>query len=273
MWWLLLSLGCGRTVDCSDPATPLVRAGDRILTCAEASVVPDFIEVLASRALGAGEERSVLAEVASGYASDPVATSHWLDQVRTAGRELEGLSGIRGAERRATLVWEAVSDEGVIGPSHPASHDAQGRALAVWTRDDAEKLALAEMDIEGWIRYGSLCREVQGGGTLRISVADRVTVYRMVVDTFDGGDRAEQVGLTAIGPYWETIQDAWKLASYETQQAWIQHAPLPPPMTATSLAYQEAVLDRSPARHAAVLHEVLGPLPMRRHKRFAVAAP
>jgi hypothetical protein len=94
---------------------------------------------------------------------------------------------------------------------------------------------------------------------LRISVADRVAVYRMLVDRFTTGTRSDRIGMSAIGGYWPAIRAAWIEASYVDQREWIGAAPLPPPMTATSLGYAEAVFAGDVAAHAQVAIEHLGP--------------
>jgi len=135
--------------------------------------------------------------------------------------------------------------------------------LAIWARSDEEKLALTEMDIEGWIRLASLCREVQGGTPLKMSVASSEQIYRTLSAEFDGLKRDDQLGRVAVGPFWPEVEAHWKSASYEQQQAWIRVTPLPPPMTATSRAYVDAVLELPPGKMSDVLHQVLGPFGLR----------
>jgi len=85
-------------------------------------------------------------------------------------------------------------------------------------------------------------------------------VYRDLRVRFRQAEPADQIALVAIGPFWQGIAARWQAASYEQQQAWARAAPLPPPMTASSLVYAEAVFDLPLARSAATLHEHLGPL-------------
>lgn len=252
----------GPTVDCSDPSTVVAEAAGEQLTCAEASRVPDFIHVLAGRGPSAVERKRVVAWVGDRFRADPDATRAWLASIAASGRELEGLTGLEGARRRAHVVWEAEQGRGVIAPEHGVAYTVQDGALAVWASDDEAELALTEMDIEGWLHYASLCREVQGGGPLRLSVADRVQVYRMAQERFEGGTLADKVALVSFGPYWGQIKEGWQMASYERQQAWIAAAPLPPPMTATSLGYTDTILQSDLQRHATVLHERIGPFTM-----------
>ncbi len=256
---LLVSWACDQPIDCSDPATPLAQAGERSLTCHEAGWAIGWVGLLAARPVPRADRSLVYESLQQRFQADPEATERWLEQVRGAGEALAGAKGLAGAEARATKVWEASAGEGLIGEDAGALWSVQKRTLAVWSSSAERKLALTEADIEAWLRYGSLCREAQQGGTLRISVADRVSVYRMIQDRFDAGTRADQVALSSMGPAWNRVPDAWSLASYNKQQAWISEAPLPPPMTATSLGYASALFEGDVARHASVLHELLGP--------------
>ena len=71
---------------------------------------------------------------------------------------------------------------------------------------------------------------------------------------------AGKIALTAVGPFWSDVRARWAADSYEEQQAWIRAAPLPPPMTATSIGYVEALTDGDVVAHVRALHERLGPL-------------
>ncbi len=266
---LLVLFACSSDIDCADPAAPVVD-GPEPLTCSAASAPIHYLDLLAARSMPKGDRQLILKHVRSAWRSDPAATRAWLAEIRAAGAELEVLWGLPGAERRATRVWEAANGRGVIDEDDGGTWSVQSRALAVWSEDEGDKLALTEADIEGWILYGSLCREVQGGGVLRLSVADRVTVYRMIQERFDDATREERIALAAMGPYWRAVKDAWAVATYEQQQGWIAAAPLPPPMTATSLGYIGALIDGRVAGHAEQLHGHLGPLPLTRERRFEV---
>lgn len=255
-------LACGSGVDCADPEGVVATAGDRVLTCGEADDVVDYIHVLAGRRPSTVERDRVVRDLDARFRSDPAGVEAWIDALTLAGREIEALRGTAGAERRARLVWEAHTGRGLIRPEHGMAHTVQVAALAVWSSHDAETIALTEADIEAWIRYASLCREVQGAGPLRLSVADRVTVYGMIQERFASGSREDRVALVAFGPYWEQVKEGWHMASYERQQAWIGAAPLPPPMTASSLGYAEALLSGNLVEHAWTLHETLGPFTM-----------
>ncbi len=253
-------LGCGPKVDCADPASPLAEVDGQVLTCAEGAEIVEWMQILGGRPLPArGDGELAQAAVAMGFVADPAATRGWMGAVRERGAALAVRTGLDAAEARSREVWLADRGEGLVGPDDGWLWNLQQRTLSVWTKDDEEQLALTESDLEGWIRYASLCREAQGGGVVRVSVADRVTVYQMLIDRFDAADRANQVALASLGPVWPQVVDAWAAAPYEQQQAWIAAAPLPPPMTATSLAYVGAVFEGDLVRHARALQEVLGP--------------
>lgn len=257
---LVLSLlACGRSVDCADPSTVVARQDGQALTCERASTVGDYVEALAGRPLVSGDEGLVVAAVADRFEDDPAGTTAWIGSVRTALDDLRRRRGLELAEARSERVWAAEAGKDLVRPTDGDAWNVQDRALSVWTKDDEERLALTEADIEAWIRYASLCREVQGGEPLRVSVADRVTVYRILMDRFDTGDRATQVALSGLGPHWSAIKDAWQAAPYEVQRAWIAAAPLPPPMIATSKGYLETLVAGDLGRHVQVLDEQLGP--------------
>jgi hypothetical protein len=256
---VLVLLGCGGGVRCDDPAQVVTEAGGQALTCAEATPVADYVEALAGRPLVAGDEGLVVGAVGERFAADPAGTRAWLGDVSAALADLRGRHGLDLAEVRSGRVWAAQAGQDLVRRSDGGAWNVQDRALSVWTKDDGERLALTEADIEAWIRYASLCREVQGGEPLRVSVADRVTVYQIVMDRFSAGDRATKVALSGFGPHWAAVKDAWQAASYEVQQRWIAAAPLPPPMTATSKAYLEAVIAGDLPRHVEILDEQLGP--------------
>jgi hypothetical protein len=237
----------------------LATADGAELRCGEAQVVVDWIELLAGRALTAGDVPVARRAVATAWKQDGGATRAWLSAVAGAKDALAAGVDLEGAEARSTAIFAASRGVSLVGPHHPEIASVQKRALAVWAHQDSDHLALTEADFEAWIRYASLCREAQGGSALRISVADRVAVYAMLTDRFASGTREDRIAMSAIGGYWQQIRDAWMAASYETQRGWIAAAPLPPPMTATSLGYAEAVFRGDVAAHARVVIEHLGP--------------
>ncbi len=262
MLWLSW-LGCSSEPRC-DSTDQVLAEG---LTCEDARHVEGWIELLAGRALQHGGTRRLPAALLELHQKDPSALRKLLDEIDAAGAKLELVPGPKGAEARSLAVWEAHREKGPIRPDDGSLWNIQRDALSVWAWNDDDKLALTEADIEGWLTYASLCREVQNGGVLRISVADRVTAYRVLVDRFEGGSREERLSLASVGPFWEQIRDRWQAVPYERQQAWIGAAPLPPPMTATSLGYLQAIAEGPIVQHAGTLHEVLGPFSLNRGPR------
>jgi hypothetical protein len=251
--------GCRSTPDCADPDDVLATRGEETLRCGEATEVVEWIELVAGRDLTAGDVPVVRRAVASSWNADAGGTRAWLTEVGGAKAAIAAGEGLAGAEARAAAVYAASKGGAPVGPDRPELASVLKRALAVWVHHDGDRLALTEADFEAWIRYASLCREAQGASTLRISVADRVAVYGMLADRFATGTRDDRIAMSAVGGYWPAIREAWIQASYEEQRDWIAAAPLPPPMTATSLGYAEAVFGGDVAAHARIAIEHLGP--------------
>ena len=252
-------IGCGGTIDCADPAKEIASDGPHTLTCHAAQWPVAYVELLAARPVQRGDEGLALKAVAQRFEADPAATMAWLEDIRAAGHALAGRSVIDGNLERTRRVWAANEGRDLIDADAGELWDVQKRALAVWSTAAEHKLALTEADIEGWIRYASLCREAQQGGVLRISVSDRVSVYKVVRERFDNGTEGEQAALGAMGTVWNHVRTRWPVASFDTQQRWIAAAPLPGPMTATSLGYAQAIIDGPPAGHVGALVDTFGP--------------
>ena len=233
------------------------------LTCHDVDQVESWIELLAGRGLqhnGGGRIAGVMVER---FRDDPAGTRQLLADIHTEGHALESVTGLKGGWARSAAAWKAHTGGSLIKEDDPL-WNIQRDALSVWAWNDEEKLALTEADVEAWIRYASLCRQVQGAGTLRVSVADRVGVYRLVIDRFEQGDRNDKLGLVSLGPFWEQIDTRWNASPYERQQKWIGAAPLPPAMTSDSMGYLEAILAGDLAAHAATMHDVMGPFSLNR---------
>lgn len=261
----LLALGtaCGA----SEPPCPSAQEGTLVEgadhpTCAEAEAAVTYVEALSARPLTRPQRDRLLGALKARATRDAAAVSAALAEAEAFVSSLEGSPDPVGrAVARSQHAFEATRGGGVFPESDwPDVASVLSASVSVWGRSEATKLVLTEMDVEGWIRYGSLCREIQGASPLRFSVADRVGVYRMIEDRFDELDADGQRAMVAVGPYWRSVQQRWAAASYSTQQAWKQAAPLPPPMTATSLGYLEAVVAGDIAGHTRALHAELGPL-------------
>jgi hypothetical protein len=255
------ALGCQQSVDCDAPGALLVPGEPgSSLSCTDALDAVEYVEVLAGRKLADGDDRIALSAIADRFRARPDETRTWLGEIRRAGGDLERAEGLEGAEQRSREVYLASAGRGMIREDAGELWSVQSRALAVWAKDDAEQLAVTESDLEGWLHFASLCREVQGGGALRASVADRVSVYRTLIDRFQSGDRAAKIALGSLGPVWPQVKVRWQMATYEQQQAFIQRAPLPPPMTATSLGYADTLYRGDVAGLTSALFTTIGPL-------------
>lgn len=272
---LLLALlaGCGGSVECREPGQVLAEVGGDTLVCGDAQAVVAWIELLAGRPVAGGDRRVAHAAVVELFRDDPAAARALVSRSRSEGADLAARTGLEGGEARATHVWLADRGEDLVRPEHGRLWNLQSSALSVWTKDDEERLAVTESDLEAWIRYASLCREAQGAGVLRVSVGDRVTVYRTLIERFDTGDRATQVAVVGFGSVWDEVRDRWMAASYDRQQSWIAAAPLPPPMVASSMGYADAVFQGDLPGHARSVHDVLGPLPVGDPAVFAGGGP
>jgi hypothetical protein len=245
--------GCGSPADvCVDASAAL--APD--LTCAEADVALSLLEVLAARPVDAGHRASLREALRDAFLADPASTRASLEASGALLRRVVALDGIDAAEVRSQSAYQAVNGQGPL--AIPGLLVAA--PIAVWAHDDRTGLVLTESDIEAWIRYASLCREVQGGGPLVLSVSDRRPLYEMLVDRFVAADRPTQVAMAGVAPFWDAFREQWKAAPAEQQQAWVRAAPLPPPMTASSLAYVEAVLQSDLSAHLAVWHASWAPM-------------
>lgn len=252
---------CSTPVECQAPEQVLVEAtGDTAaMTCAHGQEVVDYIEMVAARPVAAHQSKRVIDTVAKAYRRDPAATEAKLASTRRYLELLRGAHGPEAGPLRSNIVYEALNGPGPFRPEDGMPYSVLKAAVAPWATHTEERLVLSEMDVEGWIKYASLCREVQGGGALVMSIGDRQGAYQVLVDRFDKGTAAERRALVSIGPFWQAVRSRWKGASYEDQQRWIAGAPLPPPMTGTSLEYIAAVLAGDVEQHAAFLHYSLGP--------------
>lgn len=249
--------------DCSNRQTILAEKDGAQLSCDVAFKATGVLTLLAGRSPRPIDNQRMTKILRDRWLEDPVKMEDWTGEVDTLWNELWGATGMEGAEKRGHHVWQAQAEKGPMSTGDPDLGNIFAHTMSIWSSSDAEELALTEMDIEGWIFYSSLCREVQGAGPLNLSVSDRVVLYRLLCQRFKEGDRRQKVAYLAMGPYWRNIRSRWQSATYEEQQDWIAKAPLPPPMTETSLGYALTLLKGDLATHADVLHNVLGPFAMR----------
>lgn len=249
----------GEEIVCESKDTVLSQHSSDTLTCGDAAGVREYFQFLASRSLTANQNGRLYAGLRHRHGKNPSEVRSQIVRTRAILSESLQVHGLARAEYRSHAVWRTRMGKGPFTEAHGVEWDIFQGAVAVWARSDEQELALTEMDIEGWIRFGSLCREVQGGSPLRISIANREHIYRQMSRRFDTLKRSDQIGRVGIGMFWDAITLRWQSASYERQQSWVRVAPLPPAMNATSRAYMEAVMELPPGRSAEVLHEVLGP--------------
>jgi hypothetical protein len=259
---LALALGgCGLFASgpvCLSPTDELAR-GEPPLRCDEAEIASRYVSVIAGRPIRRAERQLVLKDLSVGYAASPAEVRADLAAIAASSDDLASRSGVDAAEARSARAWRDLSASGPFD-RYPQAKRALASTVAVWASDDERQLVFTESDIEGWISYASLCREVQAAGPLKLSVAQREGLYRDLRARFRAADRDEQIALVAVGPFWQGFTDAWRAASAERQQGWAAAAPLPPPMTASSLAYAEALLAQPAAPAARVSLEKFGPM-------------
>jgi hypothetical protein len=235
--------------------------GDEGLSCADADVATRYVAALAGRPVRRADRALLLRDLGTSYQADAGAVRADLAAMRATLVDLSGRNGLDAAEARSARAWTDLTEGGPLR-RHSQAARVLSSAIAVWASDDEEKLVLTEADIEGWIQYASLCREVQAGGPLKLSVAQREGLYRELRTRFRDAPRDEQVAMVAVGPFWQGVTSRWQAASYDKQQAWARTAPLPPPMTASSLVYAQEVLALPAVDAARTLHEHLGPIPL-----------
>ena len=259
---LILSIGCDKEPICDAPTTVLATAEEAQLICSDLLPVREHLGLLAGRRLEGPASTRLDAVYRSQFLQSPlVVTAHIESHAEkwTALRKTRGLVAVRA---RSQKILERLDK----GTNKLTEIDAilLAERVAVWGRDDSQQLLLTESDIEGWIRYLSLLREVQGGTPLVLSVADRAYVYKLVIDRFESGTAEQKVAIVQTGNLWYAMADAWRAASYEQQQGWIANAPLPPPMTEVSLGYVEVALQSDVVVHAAVMEAHFGALRLKR---------
>jgi hypothetical protein len=252
-------------VACSSAPAPCASVDDVLapgappLMCAEALTAIRYIEVLAGRPTPRADRNLVYKDLRDAYRRRDTAVRLALEASGQAVTRLSEVSGLEAAEERSRLAWTHLSEGGPLDSFPQASRVLRSR-VAVWVSDDDERLVLTEADIEGWISYASLAREVQSGGPLKLSVAQREKLYRSMRTRYREATREEKIALSAVGPFWQRITTRWRSASYDEQQAWAQRAPLPPPMTSSSLGYAEAIFEMPVAPAARALHSAFEPL-------------
>ncbi len=243
---------------CPTPQAPLSAS----LSCGEAQPLRDLVEALAGRRLDRRRTDRIDAELKQLAGARPDLLPPLIAQAATTVAAWDAAPAFEVAEARSTLLWELL--EGDSGPWPTADLPETTATLrahaAVWAHDDTTRLMLTETDVEGWIHYVSLLREVQGAGPLTAAVADRVGLYRIIRERWQAVDRDGKIAFAVYGTAWPDARLRWIAADWEGQVAWTKTAPLPPAMTTNSAGYLEAVTAMDPVRHARALDNGLGPL-------------
>jgi len=258
MRWLVLALvGCGPSLpECTAPDVVLLE-GDASLTCGDVHDVERWISAVAARPADQAIRRTLPGHMVDAYQTDPARAAADLALVREDLTLFQSRDRDKALAVRSSMVKSVLTRDERFGWS--AVHADSDRAVAVWESAETEPVALSEADIEAWIFYASLCREVQGGGPLLVSMAARVQIYAVLRDVFRSGSLEDKQAMAAMGPLWRSARDHWQLAEYEKQQAWITGAPLPRPMTGDSGEYISALMTQPPSVHVAALRKYLGP--------------
>lgn len=257
----VLLAACTGSSPCATAEESFAVRGDDVLRCGAAQDVFAWAKRLAGRPLGTGTEG-----IHAALREDFRANEGPMSAVDRARRDraliAEAGDAWAMASARSAQMAALVRGRSDWGPADGRWARAVSNAAAVWAVDASGTMALTESDIEGFLHLASLLRELQGGGPLRLSVADRQELYRDISDQFLVGSENDRAALVAIGPFWQGVTASWRSASYEQQQAFARAAPLPPPMEGTSKDYVRAVLQSDLPALVRALHQVLGPIPM-----------
>jgi len=230
------------------------------LTCEQLRSLLSLADTLSGTATNTSTQRSVMQAALKDFRRDPSGLLKALAQLRehellTSGQN----TSLQMAKVRSQLIFDL--NPGSSGKAWPASlQESLADLNIIRAASKQTGLALTEFDVEGWILYTSLCHEVQTRQALKLSIAQRVEVYRMTAQRFEAGTESEQAVLVSMGVFWPSIRASWQAASYATQQRWIARAPLPPIGDASALGYFEELLGGPFEAHATLLHETLKPL-------------
>lgn len=259
---LLGLLGCTPepVLVCADEAHVLETDGNRELTCGSVMTVRRYVEWLGGRPVAAQDKAAMTEALTQAWKTSPAAVEALVAEVGPVLETVATQRGLEAGEARSRAGYAALSGEGPLAAAPQAVRTVARRAVTPWASSDEDGLVLSEMDVEAWIFYASLCREAQGGGPLRMSVAQRQTAYNALVERFKDGPTADRIAMASLGVGWADVGPRWQGASYERQQGWINAAPLPPPMSASSLGYFQAVLDGDLQAHVSLLDQKMGPL-------------
>lgn len=267
MRWLSLTLAmlaaCGgvTSYDCSDPEKVLASVEGEQMACSDVERVLDYRRWLTQGRVNGAESTELTSSLVRWFEREPKRAGVWWSELSQVLLTRQTSTGLDGALVHASALYEANKGTGLWERADDNVRSKTRDALLIWAVDHTTQRALTEPAIEAWIRYISLCRQVQGGGSLNLSVSDRAKIYGVFKERFLNGDPSEREAAVGFGPYWPEMETAWQSARYSKQQQWIGEAPLPPPVTSTSLGYVEWFLDHGRLKeHVTTFHRILGPL-------------
>ncbi len=243
--------GCGKPPPCATP-DETVQVGEQAVTCASLEPVARHVSDLAARPLTKAERQRLAEALVQDAHGDPAAVHAVVGASEAAVDAALSQDALTRAKARATTIYGLSAGQGPFATDSALARAAR-RIVAPWVTSADDALALSEQDVEGWIRYASLSREIQGAPPLSLSVADRVGVYRTVSARFEAGPTEVRVAMAWLGQRWPDIADRWQALSYTGQRAFIDAAPFPAPMTGTSGDYVAAVMAEDPRLIVAAL--------------------
>ena len=245
-------------VDCENPLQELGQVGSEVLVCGDVEPVQRVVELLTGRFLRR-DARLLNGDVRDRFLRSPEAWRREKLRVEALVAELEGLEGLEGARRRSHVIAEVLGEKPLFDEG-TYSRSILERQLVIYERSETTGLVLTEQDVEGWLRYASLCSEARDRGPLRLSVADRNVLYSGLRRRFREADLEEQIALTSMGAFWKDAELRWAAAPYATQKRWMDRAAIPIQTNASSLGFAEMVFDAGLKEHARVFQEEIGPL-------------
>ena len=254
---------------CAGDTSPRCTSSEQVLasvdgvqmTCADAERVSNYRHWLAQKPSTDEQRGRLVANLVKWFEREPVEASAWWSELSEQLAARQRPTGLEGALVHASALYEVNKGRNLWARADGEVRGNSAQSLLIWATNDDAKMALSEPAIEAWIRYVSLCRQVQGGGSLNLSVSDRAKIYGAFKERFLNGEAPEREAVVGFGPYWPEMEAAWQSARYSEQQRWIAEAPLPPPVTSTSLGYVEWFLDHGRLKeHVVTFDRVLGPL-------------
>lgn len=263
--WIALAgmTGCaGDTAPrCEGPEQVLATVGDSRMVCADVEHVAGYRQWLTQQPAKDEQRDALVLALLPWFERSPAEASAWWAELAVQLRERQKSTGLAGALVHSSALYEIREGQGLWERADARVRSESANSLLIWAVDTDSKRALSEPAIEAWIRYISLCRQVQGAGSLNLSVSDRAKIYGVFKERFLNGDPAEQEAVVGFGPYWPEMEAAWQSARYSKQRQWIGEAPLPPPVTSTSLGYVEWFLDHGQLKeHVETFDRLMGPL-------------